>query len=121
MTDKTKKILTWGAIAAVVLLILYMVLKKKKPVAINPVTGAAIPSTPSSTFPLKMGSKGKEVEQLQAYLVRQYGAQFPLYGVDGDWGPETDATVKRLLNRDNVSKDAYDKWNLASIVTTVYK
>ncbi|MCR9171914.1 MAG: hypothetical protein NXI10_05450 [bacterium] len=44
----------------------------------------------SSKFPLRRGSRGQYVRQLQQALVARYGSSIlPRYGVDGDWGSET--------------------------------
>jgi len=116
MDDKKKKIITWIVIIAIILIAAYFLfIKKKKEPSIEETAAVA------TAFPLKMGSEGKEVEQLQMYLLRTYGAQFPMFGVDGKWGDETDSAVKKFLLKDNVSKDSYDKWNLASFVTTKFK
>ncbi len=114
---KKKQLITWGIIIVIVLTIIYFVFFNKKKEVIDPVTGLAAPAV----FPLKKGSKGKEVEQLQMYLLKEYGAQFPMFGIDGAWGDETGANVQKFLKKDNVSKDSYDKWNLASFKTTTYK
>ncbi|MBD3638163.1 MAG: hypothetical protein HUJ25_12495 [Crocinitomicaceae bacterium] len=45
----------------------------------------------SSGFPLKKGSRGELVKNLQEALIKTYGASIlPRYGVDGDWGSETE-------------------------------
>lgn len=62
-----------------------------------------------NSFPLKMGSRGKRVEQLQRWLIADKGATLPSYGVDGIWGTETEAVVREKLGKDNVSKDYFEK------------
>jgi len=116
MDDKKKKIITWIVIIVIVLIAAYFLFIRKKKESPTEITQMV-----AATFPLKKGSQGKEVEQLQMYLLRTYGAQFPMFGVDGKWGDETDSAVKKFLLKDNVSKDSYDKWNLASFVTTKFK
>lgn len=50
--------------------------------------GHPVPST--NAFPLKKGSRGKLVKQLQQALIRQYGSGIlPRFGADGIWGNET--------------------------------
>lgn len=45
--------------------------------------------TPASDFPLKKGSKGEKVKQLQKLLIEQFGAGIlPKYGADGFFGNE---------------------------------
>lgn len=117
--SKTQKILIVVVLVAVLAVIIYLVFIKKKQTGDTPTSTSTTAN--SGVFPLKMGSKGKEVEQLQTYLIKQYGAKFPQFGVDGDWGAETDTNVQKFLKRDNVSQDVYAKWNLASITTNKYK
>lgn len=119
MSKKTKIIIALALAVIVIAIIVYFVFIKNKQAADDSNPDSAAEN--SGVFPLKMGSKGKEVEQLQMYLLKQYGAQFPKFGVDGDWGTETDSNVQKFLKRDNVSQDVYTKWNLASFVTTKYK
>lgn len=116
---KQKKIIIATILFIVAAVIVYWVFIRKKTVVIDPLVSPVVPIIP--IFPLKKGSIGKEVEQLQTYLVKEYGAKFTLYGVNGKWGVETDNNVQKWLKRDNVSEGAYTKWNLAKITTNVYK
>ncbi len=60
------------------------------------------------TFPLRVGSEGKEVEQLQRFLAKRFGAKFPKYGFDGKFGePETLPSVKKHLGREEVSEELF--------------
>jgi peptidoglycan hydrolase-like protein with peptidoglycan-binding domain len=56
-------------------------------------------STANSTgdgFPLKKGSKGDNVRQLQQALITKYGSGIlPRYGADGDFGSETQNALKK--------------------------
>ena len=48
------------------------------------------------TFPLKKGSKGETVRQLQQALIDKYGkGVLPKYGADGDFGSETQNALKK--------------------------
>jgi len=59
------------------------------------------PSTKSSSsaksdFPLKKGSKGELVKQLQEAIISKYGKSIlPKYGADGDFGTETINALKK--------------------------
>jgi hypothetical protein len=55
------------------------------------------PSVPASSgFPLKRGSRGEYVRNLQNALIQKYGAQaLPKYGADGSWGAEVDTALKK--------------------------
>ena len=49
-----------------------------------------------SAFPLKKGSKGKNVKLLQEALIAKYGKSIlPKYGADGDFGTETATALKK--------------------------
>lgn len=53
-------------------------------------------SSRNDDFPLKKGSKGDAVRQLQNGLISKYGASIlPKYGADGDFGSETQAALKK--------------------------
>lgn len=59
-----------------------------------PVQQAVTPRTTSSYnssgFPIRNGSRGQYVRQLQLALIDRYGSSIlPRYGADGDWGSET--------------------------------
>jgi hypothetical protein len=56
----------------------------------------AIPKS-KSEFPLKKGSKGDKVRQLQQALIAQHGASImPKYGADGQFGSEMANALKKL-------------------------
>lgn len=55
-------------------------------------------------FPLKLGSRNPEVKKVQSLLLKNEGAQIK---IDGVWGKETDAAIKRLLKVDQISEDRY--------------
>ncbi len=49
-----------------------------------------------NAFPLKKGSKGSNVQQLQEALIARYGKSIlPKYGTDGDFGTETANALKK--------------------------
>lgn len=53
-------------------------------------------STSTDAFPLKKGSKGKNVRLLQEALIAKYGKSLlPKYGADGDFGTETANALKK--------------------------
>lgn len=117
MSPKTKKIITVLVIVAIIAIGLYFVFRKPKAAittGAGSVTSAGTdPNAIDATivFPLKSGSTGKGVKQVQAYLNSKYNAGLT---VDGIWGPKTNAAANTYLNRDNVSSDVYVKWNLSS-------
>lgn len=120
MEGRTKKIIIISVIVIAVLVVIFFFIKRKAK------TQAAVVADNINTtvFPLKKGSKGTEVKQMQTYIQNQYGTSkapekpnvFPLYGIDGDWGDETDAAVQKYLKRSSVSLDFYTKTDMASQV-----
>ena len=56
-----------------------------------------------------MGSRGNEVKSLQSWLLKNEGSQIK---VDGIWGKQTDAAVKKFLKTNNISKDKYTSMGL---------
>lgn len=53
-------------------------------------------------FPLKKGSKGEKVKELQRALIAVDPGALPKYGVDGDFGSETEAAVQKYLGKKSV-------------------
>jgi len=71
---------------------------KKTTIAKSYNTNYSLPkaAAPSSSFPLKRGSKGDKVKQLQNALIAKYGKNImPRYGADGDFGSETVNALKK--------------------------
>ena len=61
-------------------------------------------------FPLKRGSKGNRVTQLQNALVKKYGAStLPKYGVDGMFGKEVEAALVRAKMPTSINESNYTK------------
>lgn len=48
----------------------------------------------NDNFPLKKGSKGNNVTRLQNALIKLNPSSLPKYGVDGDFGNETEAALQ---------------------------
>ena len=61
-----------------------------------------------SSFPLKMGSNGERVEQLQKFVIQQ-GGVLAKHGVDGVWATETEEQVFNHLNTTKIEKDFFVK------------
>jgi hypothetical protein len=57
----------------------------------NKALPAPVYSAPANDgFPLRIGSRGKNVEQLQQAIINVFGkSALPKFGADGDWGSET--------------------------------
>ena len=64
----------------------------------------------SDKFPLKYGSGGKNVKQLQQALLKLYGPSIlPRYKDDGDYGNETAAAVGAKYGTEIVSKELFNE------------
>lgn len=63
----------------------------------------------NDNFPLKKGSKGEMVRQMQQALIDKYGASIlPKYGADGDFGSETVAALKKKGLPEVVTESAFN-------------
>jgi hypothetical protein len=56
-------------------------------------SGGGSGSTRNDDFPLKKGSRGNNVKRLQDALLKLNPNSLPKYGVDGDFGNETEAAL----------------------------
>lgn len=67
-----------------------------------------IPQAPitSNTFPLKKGSKGAKVIELQNVIMRINPNLLPKFGADGDYGSETEAAVQKLLGKKTINSQS---------------
>lgn len=78
-----------------------------------PKSTASSAYAPNNSFPLKKGSKGALVKQVQESLIKLYGAGIlPKYGADGDFGTET---VNALKNKGY--KEVIDLTEFTKIIT----
>jgi hypothetical protein len=60
-------------------------------------------------FPLKRGSKGDKVRNLQEALIAKYGKQIlPHYGADGDFGSEMTVALKKLKIPASIDESTYN-------------
>lgn len=133
-SNKTKTIV-WVSIGAVLLIILIIVLASGKSKAQTtpqqqdpdkfgdkkPAGEQSSASVQQPTFPLKYGKRGKEIEQAQIYLLKEWGAQFPKFGIDGVWKQETEDNMVKFLKKNSISKDFYLKTGMDKIKTNIYK
>ena len=122
MNNKYIKFAALGAIAIGGYLVIKNLLGKSSNVA---------PTLPtqitSQDFPIKKGSKGNKVREIQQILVGIDANALPKYGVDGDFGSETESALFRYLNKKSVDnqddmitlnglKDAAQSQNLQNSV-----
>jgi hypothetical protein len=74
--------------------------------------GGGNPAPVRSDFPLKKGSKGEKVKQVQQalnYHISYYKRGRPLLKEDGVWGAATDAEVKRSFPDGLITEARYNK------------
>jgi hypothetical protein len=122
------------ALVAAVAVFVYRRRKAAQAAASAPVAGEAkvlplvaapalFSDCPNDSFPLKFGKCGKRVEQFQLYLIKQFGAQFSTYGVDGKWGEETEMLAKRYILKNDpftISEDYFNKTGMYAYHTIKY-
>lgn len=67
-----------------------------------------VPQAPitASTFPLKKGSKGAKVLELQNAIMKINPNLLPKFGADGDFGSETELAVSRMLGKKTIDSQA---------------
>lgn len=59
-------------------------------------------------FPLKKGSKGEQVKQLQLALIGKYGSSIlPKYGADGDFGSEMESALTKIGLSNQVDESTF--------------
>jgi hypothetical protein len=74
-----------------------------------------LPVAKNDNFPLKRGSKGNRVTQLQNALVKKFGVSIlPKYGVDGMFGKEVEAALVRAKLPTTVNETTYNTFVGAS-------
>jgi len=118
---KNQKIILYILLAAIVATAIWKyVAKNKKATTIadnkpaeETVEKAKAVEAPS-VFPLRKGKKGKEVAQLQAWLLKKHGVNMPSV-VRGTWEDITEEIVKKVLNKNTVSKEYYLKTGMNTI------
>jgi hypothetical protein len=79
--------------------------KEQKPLELSDFSTPPSPSTPSS-FPLKKGSKGAKVLELQNAIMSINARLLPKFGADGDFGSETELAVSRMLGKKTIDSQA---------------
>jgi hypothetical protein len=60
----------------------------------------------ANTFPLKKGSKGAKVLELQNAIMKINPNLLPKFGADGDFGSETELAVSRMLGKKTIDSQA---------------
>ena len=68
-----------------------------------------MPPPNQDEFPLRLGSKGKRVERLQVWLMRNYGWTGKISGV---FDEKTEALVKKYLKNTELDEATYYKMKM---------
>ena len=76
-----------------------------KPLELSDFSTPSSPSMPSA-FPLKKGSKGAKVLELQKAIMSINPKLLPKFGADGDFGSETELAVSRMLGKKTIDSQA---------------
>lgn len=125
MNNKYMKLAALAAIAVGGYLVIKNILGKSNDEAPTPEVPDKITFL---DFPIKKGSKGVAVRDLQTILVGINSNALPKYGIDGDFGSETEAALFKYLNKKSVDsqddlttlrglKDAAQATNLQTSIT----
>ena len=83
-----------------------------KPLELSDFSTLPSPSIPSA-FPLRRGSKGQKVLELQNAIILINPNLLPKFGTDGDFGSETESAVIKLLGKKTVNSQ-YEIDNIRS-------
>lgn len=105
MTKQTKKYLIIAAIIIIIAVIAYFVFFKKKQTAEN--SEPEQENNNTDIFPLKKGSKGTEVLNLQKYLNFQTKPPMAAIGEDGIFGDATEARLFEIQKTKEMPKMTY--------------
>jgi len=97
----------------------------------QPSTSSYTPSytpTAKSDFPLKKGSRGEKVKQLQNALISKYGKTIlPRYGADGDFGSELQTALEKQNLPTIIDESTFNvltagaSFNLTQVTGAIYK
>jgi len=71
-------------------------------------TPTPTPTPPSKVegFPIKKGSKGAVVRELQNYLLRIDSKSLPRFGADASFGSETEGALKKITGKTSVDNQS---------------
>jgi len=102
MNNKYIKFAALGAIAIGGYLVIRNLLGKSS----SATTVSTVPTLPTQItaqdFPIKKGSKGDKVREIQQILLGIDANALPKYGADGDFGSETESALFKYLNKKSV-------------------
>lgn len=126
---KNNKILLLVCIIVVVITaatLYYFEKKRKEELSegeIKSSSGTTTQTTTSSVFPLKKGSKGEEVKNLQRkineyltyyWFMLQVKPTYQTLSVDGIWGTKTESNVQYVFKKNQISEQEYKLFLLSA-------
>ena len=105
MTKNNTKIIAGivGAVGIYFILKYYIDKKKGEPQKDEPINPSPIAK---DDFPLKKGSKGARVTQVQSLLLKIDKKLLPKFGADGDFGSETEEAISKILGKKTIDSQA---------------
>jgi hypothetical protein len=109
MAKNTNKIIAGvvGAVGIYFILKYYMDKKKGEPKVEEPIKPSDAPAPiAKNNFPLKKGSKGASVSQVQSLLLKIDKNLLPKFGADGDFGSETEGAIVKVLGKKTIDGQA---------------
>ena len=104
MNNKYIKFAALGAISIGGYLVIRNLLGKSSSAAAVSTAPTLPTQITSQDFPIKKGSKGDKVKEIQQILVSIDANALPKYGIDGDFGSETESALFKYLNKKSVDK-----------------
>lgn len=98
-----------GALALVGIYFVYRYVQSTKNKPTPPPSPLPSPTpapSPTSVFPLKRGSKGTKVKELQNLILQFDKKALPKFGADGDFGSETEAALVKLTGKKTINSQS---------------
>ncbi len=109
MTKNNTKIIAGivGAVGIYFILKYYMDKKKAQPKEEEPIKPSDAPViSAGDNFPLKKGSRGARVTQVQSIFLKIDKKLLPKFGADGDFGSETEEAISKILGKKTIDSQA---------------
>lgn len=94
-----------GVLALAGIYFVYRYVQSNKKLVVTPPAPPAPSPTPSpstSVFPLRKGSRGAKVKELQNLILRFDKNALPKFGADSDFGSETETALNKLTGKKTV-------------------
>ena len=102
MNKKYMKIAVYAAIAIGGYLVIKNLLRKSAVTSIDSPTPNEPSKIVTQDFPIKKGSKGDKVKEIQKLLIEIDINALPKYGIDGDFGTETEVALFKYLKKKSI-------------------